>query len=405
MNIALINTVPFGSTGQICRDLIRHATQRGHRTLFAVGYTRRVAVPEGCTVVGGFFSKGIHKVASYLTGAEGCFSLLPTWRLIRKLERFSPDILHLHNLHGHYLNLPLLFRYIKRHRIRVIWTLHDCWGFTGHCTHFESVGCDRWQTGCHDCPSLSTYPASRPDRTARNYRRKQAWLSGIPELTLVTPSRWLAGMVGQSFLRSYPVYVLPNGIRLSLFQPTRSRFRELHGLDGLHIVLGVAYSWSQRKGLDVLVELARRLEADTYRIVIVGFDRDRDGEPPPGLLAIPRIDDSAALAALYSAADVFVNPTREETLGLVNLEALACGMPGITFASGGSPECYDSSCGSSIPSGDIAGMEREIRRICQTRPYTAEACRQRALRFDREEICRRYIQLYEAQQGEGGSGG
>lgn len=395
MNIAVINTVPYGSTGRICLDIAEHASKCGHRTLCAFGYTRKGTAPDGCITIGGFFSKGFHKVASYLTGGEGCFSFLATWRLIRQLERFSPDVLHLHNLHGHYLNLPLLFRYIKRSRVRVIWTLHDCWSVTGHCTHFDGVRCDRWRTGCHDCPILQSYPASRWDNTARTYRRKRAWFGDVADMTIVTPSHWLAGVVKQSFLRDHPVRVIQSGIDLSVFRPTSSRFRELHGLVGYHIVLGVAYVWSKSKGLDVFRKLAERLDATTYRIVLVGFDRDRDGDPPSGVLPVPRTEDAAALAALYTAADVFVNPTKEETLGMVNLEALACGTPGITFASGGSPECYDETCGSVVPTGDIEALEREILRVCETHPYSAEVCRGRALHFDQQEMCRQYVRLYE----------
>lgn len=395
MNIAVINTVPFGSTGQICLDLLKHASVRGHRTLYAVGYTRQSVAPDDCITIGGFFSKGFHKVASYLTGGEGCFSYVATRRLIRRLERFSPDVLHLHNLHGHYLNLPLLFRYIKRSHVRVIWTLHDCWSVTGHCTHFDGAGCDRWRTGCHDCPILKSYPASLLDNTARWHQRKRAWLGGVADMTIVTPSYWLAGVARRSFLRGYPVHVIQSGIDLSVFRPTPSRLRELYRLGDRHIVLGVAYSWSENKGLDVFRELAGRLDAATYCILLVGLDQSRDGEWPSGVLALPRTEDAATLAALYTAADVFVNPTKEETLGLVNLEALACGTPGITFASGGSPECYDATCGSVVPTGDIDALEREIRRVCETHPYTAEACRLRALRFDRQEMCRRYTELYE----------
>ena len=213
------------------------------------------------------------------------------------------------------------------------------------------------------------------------------------DLTVVTPSRWLADVVGESFLRDCPVRVIHNGIDLSVFRPTESDFREKHGLTGKRILLGVAFGWDERKGLDVFIELARRL-SDSYRIVLVGTDDRVDRMLPDSILSIHRTQDQRELAEIYSVADLFVNPTREENYPTVNMESLACGTPILTFRTGGSPEILDETCGAVVERGDVDALEAEIVRICDTEPYSAEACLTRAAGFDLHERFREYVHLY-----------
>lgn len=337
----------------------------------------------------------LHRIAAPLTAADGSFSIFATANLIRELKSFSPDVIHLHNLHGWYLNYGMLFQYIRENKIRVIWTLHDCWSFTGHCPHFTMAGCEKWKTGCHHCPQLWVYPETLFDRTAAMWQKKREWFSGIENMTIVTPSHWLAELVKQSFLQEYPVRVIQNGIDPDIFHPIQGNFRGRYSIpDAVHIVLGVASPWGRRKGLDVFVELAKRLD-ENYKIVLVGTDKQIDRQLPKNILAIHRTDNQQELAEIYTAADVFVNPTREDNFPTVNLESLACGTPVITFATGGSPECVDNSCGVVVGKDDIAALEQQLRWICAAKPFAEECCIQWAENFHRNRRFEEYIRLYE----------
>jgi glycosyltransferase involved in cell wall biosynthesis len=303
-------------------------------------------------------------------------------------------VIHLHNLHGWFINLPLLFRYIKKHDIPVIWTLHDCWSFTGHCPYYDMVNCDRWRTGCHHCSQFRRYPGTWFDYSATMFRKKRRWFTGVKHMTVVTPSKWLADQVQCSYLGDYSVKVINNGVDLQVFQQDGADIRQRLQIDGKYMILGVAYEWDARKGLDVFTALAQRLGPD-YRIVLVGTDERVDAQLPKEIISIHRTQNQRELAQLYSAADVFVNPTREENFPTVNMEALACGTPVVTFATGGSPEIIDEHCGIAVPKNDEQALENAIRRICQERSFTPEACRRRAGEFTQERFTAEYMDLYE----------
>lgn len=398
MKIVEVNTVRIGSTGKIMQQIAVAARERGYVIYtFSRAWHGERAIDENHRFVGYAFDNVIHRIARAIIGGEGCFSHIGTRKFVKQLQKLQPDMIHLHNLHGSYINFPLLFRYIKKNHIKVVWTLHDCWAFTGHCPYFTMVKCDKWKTGCYNCPQYRGYPESLVDNSRYMYRLKKKWFTGVEDMTIVTPSEWLAGLVKQSFLRDYPVKVIHNGIDLSVFHPTPSDFRERYSIGEKHIVLGVAFGWGKRKGLDVFVELAKRLDAEKYQIVLVGTDDMVDKQLPVSVISIHRTQNQTELAEIYTAADVFANPTREEVLGLVNLEALACGTPGVTFCSGGSPECYDASCGSVVPCDDMDAMEHEIVRICETKPYSEEACVNFATNFSDKNKFAEYIRLYEGQ--------
>lgn len=397
MKIAEINICNYGSTGKIMLQIAAMAKKTGYEVItYSRKWLRNGNCDKSHTYFGSFFENALHRVLGEITGLHEQLSVIGTHLLIAELKKFTPDIIHLHNLHGSYINLPLLFKYIKKNNIRVVWTLHDCWSFTGHCPHFDMVGCDRWKTGCYGCPQYREYPKSFFDNSKYMYKLKKKWFTGVENMTLVTPSEWLAGLVKQSFLKDYPVKVINNGIDLDIFKPTESDFRKKHGLENKKIVLGVAFGWGKRKGLDVFTELARRLDSEKYQIVLVGTDDNVDKLLPDNIISIHRTQNQTELAELYTAADVFANPTREEVLGLVNIEALACGTPGVTFNTGGSPECYDEACGSVVPKDDFEAFKSEIIRICEEKPYAAEACVEREKDFDKNDKYREYIDLYEA---------
>lgn len=393
MKLFQINAVPYGSTGSIMVQLADAARQQGHQVLCTTGFTWKKCSRPYHFITSNILEKTIHSHLARLTGRIGCFSRGATKRMLKRLDEFEPDVIHLHNLHGWFVNLPMLFDYIRRKNIPVVWTLHDCWAFTGHCPHFDSIGCEKWKTGCHSCPLFRLYPRTYFDCSKTMYRLKKQWFAGVENLTIVTPSRWLADQVKQSFLADYPVQVIHNGIDLRVFSPGGGDVRTSYGLENKHMILGVAYAWDDKKGLDVFLELENQLPED-YRIVLVGTDEHVEQRLPEGIIPIRRTQSREELAELYGAADVFVNPSREDTFPTVNMEALACGTPVLTFDTGGSPEIPDESCGAVVPKNDIHSMEQQIRRICESRPYSKEACVARAAGFSRERAIAQYLSLY-----------
>ncbi|MBQ7822558.1 MAG: glycosyltransferase [Clostridia bacterium] len=400
MRIAQINMTAIGSTGKIMLQIAETARSQGHiaqtfsTNQFSTKYKKLPPAPYGHTYYGSYFENGIHLALALITGKNGCYSSIGTCQLIAKLKKFKPDIIHLHNLHGFCINLPMLFDYIKSNNIKTVWTLHDCWSFTGHCPYFTIVNCDKWKQQCYDCPQINVYPKSRVDNSRQMYQLKKKWFTGVSDMTLVTPSQWLSELVSESFLQKYPVNVINNGIDLNIFKPTDSNFRQKHGLEGKHVILGVAFGWGKRKGLDVFLELSKRL-SDDYRIVLVGTNDTVERELPDNIVSIQRTNNQTELAEIYSSADLFVNPTREENYPTVNMEAIACGTPVLTFKTGGSPEIVDADCGSIVDCNDIDSMEKEIIRICTNKPYSKKACLLKAKSFDMNDKFKEYIDLYE----------
>lgn len=397
MRVLHINSVPYGSTCRTMLGIARAAERHGVRCDTASGYSTHPVddLPQNHVRIGGFCSKAVHMLLARLTGWNGCFSVLATLKLMGHIGRKQYDLLHFHNLHGWYVNLPLLVHFAKKRRIPVIWTLHDCWAFTGQCAHYTAIGCKRWQTGCFDCPQRHLYPQSMMDSCRSMYRLKKRWFASLPDVTLVTPSKWLAAQAAQSFLSRWPVRVIPNGIDLNVFKPTHGGF-EYPNKD---MVLGAANGWTARKGLDVFIELAKRLD-DKYQIVLVGTDERIDRLLPNNIISIHRTQNTAELAQLYTAADVFVNPTYEDNFPTVNLEALACGTPVVTFDAGGSAECLAEGCGVAVPVGDVDAMESVIRRVCTEKPFDEHSCIDRAKVFDQQGAYEAYIALYQQKAGE-----
>ena len=401
MKIAEINMLSYGSTGKIMFQIADAARRQGHivRTFSALPYSKQKKQNK-CEIkdnynFGSYRENFIHYYLGIIFGANGMFSRRGTKKLINELKQFDPDIIHLHNLHSFCVNMPLLFRYIKQSRVKVVWTLHDCWAFTGKCAHFDLIGCEKWKTGCHNCKNLRAYPRSIIDTSRKMYKKKKQWFCGAENMVLVTPSVWLGNLVKQSFLKGYPVKVINNGIDLEIFRPTESDFRKKHQIsENKKIVLGVAFGWGERKGLDVFVELSKRLDNEQYQIVLVGTDDNTDKLLPDNVISIHRTQNQKELAEIYSAADVFVNPTREEVFGLVNVEALACGTPVITFNTGGSPEIPDKDSGVVVEKSALDAMYKEIVRICTEKPFSEEQCLKRARQFDMNAKYKEYIDLF-----------
>lgn len=399
MRVAQINMVHNGSTGKIMLQIADVARKNGDvvKTYSPVRFSRgkKQSLPEIDEHLywGTRAESCFHYYVGTLLGKNGMFSKIGTRQLVKDLEKFNPDIIHLHNLHAYCINLPMLFNYIKKTKVKVIWTLHDCWTFTGHCPHFVIAKCDRWKTGCHHCPQPRVYPKLYIDTSKKMYDLKKEWFCGVENMTIVTPSQWLSDLVKQSFLKDYPVKVINNGIDLSIFKPTESDFKKKYGLENQKVVLGVAFDWGYRKGLDVFVELAKRIP-EGYKIVLVGTNDAIDSQLPDNIILIHQTNNQIELAEIYSAADLFVNPTREENYPTVNMEALACGTPVLTFRTGGSPEIIDKTCGSVVEVDDVDATEKEIVRICEDKPYSKEACLERAKSFNMNDRFEEYVELY-----------
>lgn len=398
MNIVQINGGAVGSTGKIMFGISAVCTDEKQETLCAAPeVSSGNKTGRNLYIIQNNNHRKINVLLDRITGRHNMHSKIATERLLKVISGFKPDIIQLHNLHEAYINLPMLFKYIKKHNIKTVWTLHDCWAFTGHCPYFDIVGCNKWKTGCYGCPQYKEYPKSLFDNSKYMYRLKKKWFTGVENMTIVTPSEWLASLVKESYLKDYPVKVINNGIDLNVFRPTESDFREKYALENKYIVLGVAFGWGKRKGLDVFIELAKRLDKGKYKIVLVGTDDNIDKLLPDNIISIHRTQNQTELAEIYTAADVFANPTREENYPTVNMEALACGTPVVTFNTGGSPEMLDETCGAAVAKNDIDAMYNEIIRICEAKPYSMEACLKKARRFDMNERFKEYYDLYSCQ--------
>ena len=394
MRIVQINGGAKGSTGKIMMGIAEIARAQGHEVLCASPITstnRDAGANCGYYRIGTYNSRRVNVAFARITGYNGCFAWVETYKLLKKIDEFQPDIIHLHNLHDSYINLPMLFSYIKKHDIPVVWTLHDCWAFTGHCPHFTIAKCDKWKTGCHGCKQYKDYPASIFDNSELMWKLKKKWFTGVKTMTIVTPSEWLAGLAKESYLKEYPIQVINNGIDLDVFKPTKSDFREKYGISPSEcVILGVSFGWNYKKGLDCFVKLRNELN-EQYRIVLVGTDSSIDKQLPSGIVSIHRTQNQKELAEVYSAADVFFNPTREEVLGLVNLESLACGTPVVTFNTGGSPECIDEYSGIIVEEGD------DIKTVFEKKTYAnimEENCIKRARQFKENEVYLKYLNIY-----------
>lgn len=395
MKIVEINVASTGSTGTIMLQVAEAARKRGHSAYtFSRKWRGNQTRITGHEYFGSFLENAFHQVTANLTGYSEFGSFFGTLKLLGRLNRIRPDVIHLHNLHGWYIHLPLLFRYIRRHHIPVVWTLHDCWGFTGHCPHFQIAKCSKWREGCYSCPQFRLYPATCVDRSAFMWKMKKKWFTNLDRLTIVTPSHWLAQLAEKSFLQHSRITVIRNGINLSIFRPRESSFRTRYQCENKFILLGVASNWGIRKGLDIFIDIAKRLGED-YRIVLVGMRSDMAQDLPANIISISETQDQIELAEIYSSADVFLNPTREDTFPTVNIEALACGIPVITFNTGGGPEIIDDSCGKIVSVDETDALVEEILRIHETHPYSKQDCVLKASQFERDALYERYVQLFE----------
>lgn len=395
MKILQINSVcGVGSTGRIATSINEILQAKGHKGYIAYGRGTAKKV-DNILKIGNKLDNYLHVAKTRILDLHGYGSKSSTKQFIQKIEEINPDIIHLHNLHGYYINIEVLFNYLKKRNKPVIWTLHDCWAFTGHCVHFEYANCDMWKTGCNSCPQKKEYPTSiLADNSELNYKKKKELFTSLENMTLVTPSDWLRNLVQQSFLKKYPVRTINNGIDIKIFKPTESNFRERYKIDNRFIILGVA-RWDKRKGLDYFVRLSKKLN-DNYQIVIVGLTDKQRKNLPGNIIGITQTNDVQELVEIYSAANVFVNTTLEDNFPTTNLEAMGCGTPVITFETGGSVESIDESTGFIVEQGNIEKLVDIIMNIKNSNREYRDACIQRVKDYYiSENKYKEYINLYE----------
>lgn len=388
--------VNWGSTGHIAEDIGQMVLSKGWKSYIAYGRNERPSQSQ-LIRVGTTRDMLWHGLQTRLLDRQGLASVRATRELLKQMDAIRPDIVHLHVIHGYYLNYPLLFRYLQQHRISVVWTMHDCWSFTGHCAHYTAKKCNRWQTGCRHCPQLGAYPKSWwADRSMKNWQEKKSAFASLERLTLVPVSNWLADELRQSFLGDKPIVCIHNGVDANVFSIKDSDVKQRLGIAEKKMLLGVASVWNKRKGLDDFCRLSEVLPSE-YALVLVGLSEKQIERLPKSVIGLSRTENVQQLVELYSAADVFLNPTWEDTFPTTNLEALACGTPVITYRTGGSVEVITPNTGYVVEPGDMNGLLEKIKLVSQRgKDVYRSLCRQYILdNFKKEDRYEEYFRLYE----------
>ena len=400
MKVVQINTiVNSGSTGRITEDIGTVLLANGHQSFIAFGRGNRPSKSQ-LIKIGSKWDIYWHGFQTIVFDRHAFASKAATQGLIKEIERLKPDVIGLHNLHGYYINIEILFNYLKTIQIPVVWTLFDCWAFTGHCTYFDDINCTKWIKGCSECPKKKKYPSSYfKDNSKSNYLNKKSLYADFNNLELVVHSRWLQNIVQQSFLHKVPTHHIFSGIDLDIFQPSTkgSWIIEKYQLGFKKIVLGVASTWDKRKGLDDFIQLNNYLSSG-QQIVLIGLNQQQLKSLPSSIIGIERTENVDELAALYSVADVFVNPTWQDNFPTTNLEALACGTAVITYNTGGSPEAIDEATGFVIKKGNVQSLADAVNTVLENgKNHYRNNCRKRAEQlFNKNDRYGDYLKLYES---------
>lgn len=399
MKILQLNTVykNGGSTGRIVFDLQQIQGRHGIESHVAYGYKTSQDSSQNTICLQGTLRRKWNILKTRLFACHGFYNITETKRLIKYMDEVKPDIVHLHNIHNHYVNVEMLFDYIKKHDIPIVWTLHDCWPFTGWCAYFDYAQCDKWKSGCHHCPSKHAYPYTWFfDKSKSNYHRKKKVFGGVKNMTLVTPSQWLADLTRESFLKDYPVKVINNGTDTEVFQPMDTDLKERLGIAGKKMILAIAAKLSKRKGADYLLQIPDKLN-DNEVLVMLGLTNEQvKSLPKEKCIGITYTNSIQELVEYYSAADVYINPTLEDNFPTTNIESLACGTPIVTFNTGGSIEVIDENTGFVVEQGDVAAMLNAVRIVLQQgKNIIKKNCRSKAVNlYEKEKQYMKYVELY-----------
>lgn len=394
MKVLQINSVcGYGSTGRIVISLYNEVVNSGSECLIAYG---RKEEPQGYNTykIGNKLDNCMHVFKTRVFDKHGLGSRKPTLKLIEKIKQYNPDIIHLHNIHGYYLNILVLFDFFKEYGKPIVWTLHDCWAFTGHCSHFTKAKCDKWKINCKNCVEKKSYPKSMIlDNSENNYIIKKNLFRNLQQLTLITPSQWLANLLRESFLKEYDIQVINNGINLEVFKFNENNFKITNNIEDKYMILGVASQWNERKGLLYFEYINRKLD-NRFKIVLVGLTEEQKNNLPEGIIGITRTNNVQELVEIYSAADVFVNPTLEDNFPTTNLEAMACGTPVITFDTGGSGESITPLTGFVVGYGDIESIISILDSL-EFKKIKSKDCEERAKLYSDKLKFKDYIKLYD----------
>lgn len=393
--LLIINvTANSGSTGRIAEEIGQTAISNGYDTYFAYG---RLARESKCKLIkiGKKLNVRLHGIESRFFDNHGFSSRIATKRFIKEIEKLKPDIINIHNLHGYYINVKILFEYLAKINIPIVWTFHDCWPFTGHCSYFDRYNCTKWETECHSCPNKHGYPSSLLlSRAKRNFNKKRKLFSNYKKTTIVTPSNWLSNITKQSFFKGKNIVTINNGTDLTTFKIVNGNKRHSLNLQNKKIVLGVASIWDKRKGFDDFIRL-NELLSDDYKIILVGLNKKQIESLPENIIGIERTESVHELAELYSMADVFVNPTYSDNFPTTNIEALACGTPVITYKTGGSPEAIDEMTGVVVEQGNINKLKEAIESVAKDKAMYTGKCRERAVNlYNKQDRFNDYINLF-----------
>lgn len=388
-----------GSTGTIAESIGEYVIANNWESYIAIGRFPRSS-KSNLIRIGNYISVLLHVLETRIFDNHGFGSRYATNKLIKKIIQINPDIIHLHHLHGYYINVDILFKFLTKSEIPVIWTFHDCWSFTGHCAYFDRIGCDKWKIECNKCPQKKEYPKSYfIDNSKRNYYLKRKIFNSPKNLTVVSVSKWLDDLVSQSFLNQINRTIIYNGINTKIFVPESKLYSKIFQsnpeLMNKYIILGVANTWDQRKGLNDFIKLSK-LISNNDLILLIGLNNDQIRQLPNNIHGIPRTENVSELASIYAIADVYLNLSVEETFGLTTTEALACGTPVIVYNSTASPELVDDNVGIIVEKYNINKVYDAINKIkSKGKSYYSDHCRNRAISLFDKNICfKNYMKLY-----------
>lgn len=387
-----------GSTGRIAESIGLIAIDFGWQSYIAHAIHPRESASK-IIRIGSKFDLILHALKTRFFDAHGLGSKRATKKLIKLLKSINPDVILLHHLHGYYINIQVLFEYLSQISTPIVWVFHDCWSFTGHCTHYDFVGCEKWKNECSKCPQKREYPASLfLDRSKYNFRLKKKLFTSVKNMTVVSVSKWLNDQVKLSFFNKYPNKVIYNGIDVNIFSPSNNTLsiRNIHKVENKFLILGVAGVWSKKKGLLDFIMLSNKLD-ENFQIILIGLNKDQLKDLPKNIIGIPLTENLSELSDYYSAADVYVNLSVEETFGLTTAEALSCGTPAIVYNSTACPELVDSETGIIVEKNNINDLVLAIEQVREKgKSSYASSCRKRALNiFDKNERFLEYINLFE----------
>lgn len=390
------SSLNYGSPGKITENLGLLAQNDGWDVFQAHGLKYSNPSKLKTRPVSSPFGEKVHVAYSLFLDAHGLASTNGTKKLVRWIDEIKPDVIHLHNLHGYYLNYKVLFEYFATLETPIVWTLHDFWPITGHCAHFDYAGCDKWKTECCHCPQRSTYPKSLFwDRSRRNFNLKKRAFTSVKNMIITPVSKWVGNLIAESFLGNYPIHPIYNGIDTEIFKPTESDLRKRLDLDGKFVMIGVAAPWYPLKGMKDYFELSKRLSLD-YQIIMIGLNSEQIRELPKDIIGIEKTQNQKELAQYYSMADVVLNLSYQETFGMTTVEGMACGTPGIVYNKTASPELVTPETGRVVMAGNIEGLVAAIDEIrLLGKSSFSLACRNRAVMcFNKDKQFSEYIKLY-----------